>query len=114
MGEFFALGCGLVWATAVIFFRKSGHSVAPFPLNLFRVSVSILLFLVTLVFMRQPLFGVAPLKDYLILMASGVMAIAISDTLFHMALNRVGAGINAIVNALYSPFILLFALLLLG
>jgi len=63
---------------------------------------------------RQPLFGVAPLEDYLILMASGVMAIAISDTLLHMALNRVGAGINAIVSALYSPFIILFAVLLLG
>lgn len=114
MGEFFALACALVWAAAVMFFRKSGHTVAPFPLNLFRVCVSLVLFVGTLVFMRQPIFGVAPLKDYLILMASGVMAIAISDTLFHLALNRVGAGINAIINALYSPFIILFAVLLLG
>lgn len=114
MGEFFALACALVWAAAVMFFRKSGHSVAPFPLNLFRVVISIVLFVGTLAFMRQPLFGVAPLEDYLVLMASGVMAIAISDTLFHLALNRVGAGINAIVNALYSPFIILFALVLLG
>lgn len=114
MGEFFALACALVWAAAVIFFRKSGQQVAPFPLNLFRVAVSTVLFAGTLLFLGQPLFGVAPLEDYLILMASGVMAIAISDTLFHLALNRVGAGINAIVNALYSPFIVLFALAMLG
>jgi len=114
LGEIFALGCALVWAAAVIFFRKSGQRVAPFPLNLFRVSVSLVLFAGTLAVRRQPVWGVAPAADYAILMASGVMAIAISDTLFHVALNRVGAGINAVVNALYSPFIVLFAMVLLG
>jgi drug/metabolite transporter (DMT)-like permease len=92
----------------------SGQKVAPFPLNLFRVAVSFLLLGGTLLVLRRPLWGVAPWQDYAVLMASGVMAIAISDTLFHLALNRVGAGINAIVNAMYSPFIVLFALILLG
>lgn len=114
MGEFFALACALVWAVAVLFFRKSGQKVAPFPLNLFRVAISLVLFAATLIVLRRPLWGVAPWQDYAVLMASGVMAIAISDTLFHLALNRVGAGINAIVGALYSPFIVLFAMILLG
>ncbi|MEN8008687.1 MAG: DMT family transporter [Candidatus Krumholzibacteriota bacterium] len=114
MGEFYALACALVWAFAVIFFKKSGETVSPFTLNLFRVTLSSLLFLVTLVFLRQPLFGQAPLGDYLILAASGIIAIAVSDTLFHMCLNRVGAGLNAIVDTLYSPFIILFAFLMLG
>ena len=113
MGETFALACALVWAFAVIFFRKSGETVAPFSLNLFRVTVSCLLFGVSLVVIRQPLWGCAPVEDYLILVASGVIAIAISDTLFHMGLNRVGAGVNAIVSTLYSPFIILYAFLLL-
>lgn len=113
MGETFALACALVWAFAVIFFRKSGETVAPFSLNLFRVTVSCLLFGVSLAVMRQPLWGCAPVEDYLILVASGVIAIAISDTFFHMCLNRVGAGVNAIVSTLYSPFIILYAFLLL-
>lgn len=114
MGEMFALACALVWAFAVIFFRKSGETVSPFSLNLFRVTVSSLLFVVSLAVLRQPLLGQAPLEDYLILVASGVIAIACSDTLFHMCLNRVGAGVNAIVSTLYSPFIILYAFLLLG
>ena len=113
MGEFYALACALVWAFAVIFFKKSGETVSPFSLNLFRVVVSSLLFLVTMVVLGRPIFGQAPLNDYLILMGSGVIAIAISDTLFHMCLNRVGAGLNAIVGTLYSPFIILFAFLML-
>ncbi|MCK9995383.1 MAG: DMT family transporter [Candidatus Krumholzibacteria bacterium] len=114
MGETYALACALVWAFAVIFFRKSGETVSPFSLNLFRVVVSSLLFALTMVILRRPILGQAPLEDYLILIASGVIAIAFSDTLFHMCLNRVGAGLNAIVSTLYSPFIILFAFLMLG
>jgi len=114
LGEFYALACALVWGFAVVLFRKSGTSVSPLALNLFRVVISSLMFVVTLFFMRIPLLGQAPLSDYLTLMASGVIAIAIADTLFHMSLNRVGAGINAIVDSFYSPSVLLFAYLLLG
>jgi drug/metabolite transporter (DMT)-like permease len=114
MGEFFALACALAWAFAVVLFRKSGESTSPLALNLFRVSVSSALFLVALVVTGRPILGAAPWSDYGILAASGIIAIAISDTLFHMCLNRVGAGINAIVDTFYSPFILLFAFLMLG
>lgn len=108
------MSCALVWALAVILFRKSGETVPPLALNLFRVTVSSLLFLVTLLITGQPLLGQGPWQDYALLILSGVIAIALSDTLFHMCLNRVGAGINAIIDLLYSSFILLFAYLLLG
>lgn len=114
MGEFFAVACAFVWAVAVILFRKSGESVPPFQLNLFRVIVSTGLLTLTLVAMGKPVFAGADRTDVLILMASGVIAIAISDTLFHMALNRVGAGLNAIVDSLYSPFTILWAFVMLG
>jgi len=108
------MSCALVWAFAVILFRKSGTTVSPLALNLFRVTISSLMFVITLFVLRIPLLGQAPMKDYLILMGSGVIGIAIADTLFHMSLNRVGAGINAIVDSLYSPSVLVFAYFLLG
>jgi len=114
LGEIFALSTAVTWSIAVILFKKSGEKVPPFALNFFRVAVSSLLFVLMFVIIREPFFGVAPLKDYLILIASGVIAIAISDTLFHMCLNRVGAGLNAIVDGLYSPSIVFFAWLILG
>ena len=114
MGEIYSLACALVWAVAVIFFRKSGETVSPFFLNLFRVAVSSLLFALSMALLRRPILGCAPLEDYLVLVASGVIAVALSDTLFHMCLNRVGAGLNALISTLYSPFIILFAFLMLG
>jgi drug/metabolite transporter (DMT)-like permease len=114
MGEFYALACALVWAFAVICFRRSGESMPPLALNLFRVGLSTALFLVTLAATGRSLFGRAPAGDYALLLGSGVVAIALSDTLFHAALNRVGAGINAVVDTLYSPFTALGAFLFLG
>ncbi len=114
MGELYSLICALMWASAVIFFRKAGMVVSPLALNLFRVGISSVLFLVSLFVYGQPLLRPAPLQDYLILGLSGIIAIAISDTLFHMSLNRVGAGVNAVVDALYSPFMVLMAFLMLG
>ena len=114
MGEFYALVTAVMWASAVIFLKWSGESIPPFALNVFRVILSTGALLVTIVVTKQEILREAPLGDYLILFASGVIAIAISDTLFLMALNRVGAGIMAIIDCLYAPFVVLFAFLLLG
>jgi len=114
LGEIYALACALFWAFAVILFRKSGVTIHPLAMNLFRVGLTSVLFLITLLVLGIPLLGQAPARDYWILMASGVIAIAVADTLFHMSLNRVGAGINAIVDSMYSPSVVLFAYLLLG
>jgi drug/metabolite transporter (DMT)-like permease len=112
MGERFSLLAALIWALAVIFLRKSGESVPPFALNLFRVAITGPLLIITLLVARQPVVSGAPLADYLILFASGIIAIAISDTMYHRSLNMIGAGISAIVGCSYSPFITLTAFFL--
>jgi drug/metabolite transporter (DMT)-like permease len=114
MGELFSLLAALIWAIAVIFLRRSGESVAPFALNLFRVALTGPLLLITLLVARQPLVSGAPLADYLILFASGIIAIAISDTMFHRSLNMIGAGISAITGCSYSPIMALIAFFILG
>jgi drug/metabolite transporter (DMT)-like permease len=114
MGEFFSLLAALIWALAVIFLRKSGETVPPFALNLFRVAVTGPLLVVTLLIAREPLLSGAPLKDYLILLASGIIAIAISDTMYHRSLNMIGAGISAVAGCSYSPFITVMGYLLIG
>ena len=114
MGELFSLLCALLWGFAVIFLKKSGETISPFDLNFFRVAVSTPLLVLTVVVAGGPLVFHAPLVDYLILFASGTIGIAISDTLFHLGLNKMGAGIAAIVDSLYSPFVVLAAFLMLG
>jgi drug/metabolite transporter (DMT)-like permease len=114
MGEFYALLAAIIWSNAVILLKKSGESVSPLALNVFRVAITAPLLVLTLVVLRQPVLHDAPLTDYLILFASGIIAIAVSDTLFHKSLNMIGAGISAIVGCLYSPSVVILAFLLIG
>lgn len=113
-GEICSLGAAIVWAVAVILFRKSGQTTSPFSLNLFRVGASAIclsLILLAAGGFAEP--GVSR-NDILILSLSGIIGIALSDTLFHRCLNMVGAGINAIVDTLYSPLVAVMAFVLLG
>ncbi len=114
MGELYALVSAVVWAFAVILFKRSGETVPPFALNVYRASVSLVLVLATMLAVREPMISGAPLTDYLLLFLSGIIGIAISDTLFHRSLNIVGAGITAIVDCLYSPFVVIIAFLAIG
>jgi drug/metabolite transporter (DMT)-like permease len=54
------------------------------------------------------------MEEYILLLVSGVLGIGISDTLFFMSLNALGAGLSAIVDCLYSPFIIGLSFLWLG
>jgi drug/metabolite transporter (DMT)-like permease len=115
MGELYALATAVVWAVAVICLKRSGERVSPFSLNLFRVTISAVLLLVTMACLGQPLVRVGvPWRDTALLAASGIIGIAISDTLFHACLNRVGAGLTAIVDCLYAPFVALAAFAILA
>ncbi|MBP1607948.1 MAG: hypothetical protein H6Q04_183 [Acidobacteria bacterium] len=114
MGTFYALMTAVLWAAAVIFLKLSGETVTPWALNVFRVTISTGMLVLTVVAAGQKVLQAAPPLDLLTLFASGVIAIAISDTFLLMALNRLGAGIMAIVDCLYAPFIVLCAFIMLG
>jgi drug/metabolite transporter (DMT)-like permease len=114
MGETFAILAAAVWAVAVILFKRSGETTPAFSLNLFRVGVSTTLFLLVAAATGARGSEGLTLGDYAVLCASGLLGVAVSDTFFHMSLNRVGAGISAILDCLYSPSVLVLAYFLLG
>jgi drug/metabolite transporter (DMT)-like permease len=114
IGEIFAIAAPMSWAFAVILFRWAGERVPPFTLNLFKNALGLLLGIITVLAMGDPIYLDAPWQDYAILIASGIIGIAISDLLFFMALNRVGAALWSIINTGYSPSIILLAVLFLG
>ena len=114
MGVLCSLAAAVVWALAIILLKKSVETVSPFALNLYRVVITSILFVATLAVMGTTPWGVASTRDCLILFASGVIGIAVSDTLFHVGLQLMGAGLTAIVDCLYSPFVALLAFLWLG
>lgn len=105
-GEIYSLLTAVVWAFAVILFKKSGESVHPIALNYFKTFLAIILFIPTIFLFKEQIFRNVPINEYLLLLLSGVIGIGISDTLFFKSLNLIGAGMSAIVDCLYSPFII--------
>ncbi len=114
LGEFFALSTAIVWAFAVILFKKSGETVHPLALNLFKNLLALILILPTMWLWGESIFLKIPSRDYLILILSGALGIGIADTLFFKSLNLLGAGMTAIVDCLYSPFIIIASMFFLS
>ena len=113
-GELCALATALVWAFSIILFKKSGESVHPIALNTFKSTLAMMLLLPTLLVWGDSLLYAAPAKDYALLLLSGAIGIAVADSMFFHSLNLLGAGLSAIVDCLYSPFIILLSVSFLG
>jgi len=114
LGEFLSVLAALIWAVSVVLFRMSGRQVAPLALNFFKNIVSFVLLVATMLILRQGLVRNVPLADYALLALSGVLGIAIADTLFFKSLNIVGAGLSQVVSLAYSPFVILFSFAFIG
>jgi drug/metabolite transporter (DMT)-like permease len=101
-GEVCALLAPLCWAVAVILYRRS-VGVSALSMNLFKNLVAIVLLTVTLVALRVPLPTDRSLVDWARLIASGIIGLAVADTLLFEGLRRVGAARIAVVDTVYAP-----------
>ena len=112
LGEICALAAPLGWSFAVILFRVAGLQIPAVALNAFKNLLGCLLFLATVLLIGGSPMGIDA-GDYLLLLVSGVLGMAVSDTLFFKCLNRLGAGLQAIVSTSYAPLIILLSILFL-
>ncbi len=114
LGSVLSLGAAFFWAGGVILFKKSGENFSPVSLNIYKSCVAFILVVLTMLFFNIPFIPDKPINEWLLLAASGFIGITLSDILFFMALNRLGAGVVAIVECLYLPSVIFFSFILLG
>ena len=114
MGEFYSVACAACWALAVILFRRSGESLPAFELNLFKNLLATGLMVPTiLIFHGFGLPGYSP-SQWLVVVISGIIGIAIADTWYLRALNLMGASRTGVIAMLYSPFVIILSMLFLA
>jgi drug/metabolite transporter (DMT)-like permease len=106
IGILCSTAAALFWAMAVIMFKKSGDILSPTALNLYKGIVTLVLLMPTLWVAGIPMFPRCSLSDWLMFGASGIIGITLADNFFLMALKRLGAGLWAVVECLYLPFII--------
>ena len=114
-GEIFSLCSAVFWALAVVMMKKIGKKIHPVSMNLFKNMMGAILISFTLYIMGEPLLNseFVDKEDHLRLIISGIIGIGLADIIFLHSLNIIGAGISALVDTVYSPFVILFAYILL-
>ncbi len=114
LGEFLSLLCALLWAFAVICYRKAGDSINVSAMNLFKISLTLVLMIPTLYFTD----GLSPpdltLAQWGLLLISGFFGIMLADLFYLRALQLIGAGLTGLTGSLYSPFVVFLSLFFLG
>ncbi|MDD5528415.1 MAG: DMT family transporter [bacterium] len=111
LGETLAFITAIVWAFAVILFKKSSETVHPIALNLFKNTLAFILFIPTMLLFKESLFRAVPFNEYLLLIFSGFIGIGIGDTLFFASLSIIGAGLSSIVSCVYCPVIIAMSII---
>ena len=114
-GETLSLSSAVFWALAVVMMKRVGEKIHPIAMNLFKNATGAILISMTLYIIGEPLINPEVTReDYIRLIASAIIGMGLADIIFLHSLNIIGAGISALVDTVYSPFVILFAYLLLG
>ena len=113
-GDWYAITCGLVWSFAVILMRIAGFTIPPLALTFFKSLVAVLGFVVVLFWQGGPWVPDLPAMSWTRLVLSAIFGIAIADTLFAAALNRLGASLQALADCIYAPSIAMVGFLMFG
>jgi len=107
LGEILSIASALFWGIAVILFKLAGDTMSPIALNAFKNAVAVVLLTATAMIAGVDFFPKAlPLADWALLFASGIVGISIADTLFFLSLEKLGAGLTAVVDTSYTPLVL--------
>ncbi len=114
LGSILSLSAAFFWACAIILFKKSGEVFSPVSLNIYKSCVALILVSLTMLILNVPFIPDKPVADWLLLAVSGFLGITLSDLFFFMALNRLDAGLVAIVECLYLPSVVFFSFIILG
>lgn len=114
LGELLALASALTWAVGVILYRQLGSALAPLRLNFLKNSLVLLGLLPVTVFVQGAVPPPLSASEWMLVLGSGVLGIAIADTLYFSALNALGAGRMGVIGNLYSPMVVFLSMALLG
>lgn len=114
LGEILSVLCALLWAFAVICYRKAGDHFNVSAMNLFKITLTMVLMVPTLYFTD----GLSPpelsLADWALLLVSGFFGIMLADMFYLRALQLIGAGLTGLTGSLYSPFVVFLSFFYLG
>jgi drug/metabolite transporter (DMT)-like permease len=114
LGETLSIASALAWAGGVILYKRLGENLPPQHLNLLKNLLVLAMVLPTVLLVEGLQLPSIPLPALLLGLLSGALGIAVADTLYLTALNRIGAARMGIIGNFYSPFVIALSFVFLG
>jgi drug/metabolite transporter (DMT)-like permease len=113
-GELLSLLSAAAWAVGVILYRRLVQHLPPLTLGFLKSLIVLAMMLPLALVLHGPRLPDIGFSDAMIAIASGALGIAVADTLYFVALRKLGAGAMGVIGNTYSPFVLALAALFLG
>lgn len=113
LGVFAAIFCGFGWSLSIILWKKIDADFNPILINLGKNVTGFLLFIVTVLLFDRS-FPLVASTDMWALLISGFIGIGIADALVLRSIHFLPASNVALLETLYSPFIIGLAIIFLG
>lgn len=117
LGETLSILSAAAWAVGVILYRQLVRDLPPMTLGLLKNSLVLLMLLPVLPLVPVLHGGGLPamsLQEVALALGSGLLGIALADTLYFTALARLGAGRMGVIGNSYSPLVILLSVVFLG
>ena len=114
MGELVALLCALSWSIALILLKDSQRLLSPIALNWLKNVLGTFLMIPTVCFWYKLEFPHISSANMGILVLSGTVGIGVADGLVLMALKSLSASHIAILECLFTPFVMALSYFYLG
>lgn len=112
LGEICALLAPLCWSGAMILYKRS-ESVPAVAITFFKNTIALVLLSITMLALGVTIPDRSG-ADWARVIGSGVLGLAVSDTLLFAGMKRIGAARIAIVDTVYAPMVVLLAWVFLG
>lgn len=112
LGELCALLAPMCWSIAVILYRKT--DLPPAAMNLFKNGLAAVLLTLTMLVLGIDVATDRSASDWAMLVVSGLLGLAVADTLLFEGLRRIGAARLALVDTTYAPLMVTLAWAFLG
>ncbi|MCQ4166124.1 DMT family transporter [Tahibacter harae] len=113
LGEALAILSALAWSAGVIIYKRLGETIAPTRLNLTKNLLALILLVPSVLLFGGPAPQLGG-ADLAITLVSGLLGIAVADSLYLTALNQLGAARMGILGNFFSPFVIVLSFLFLG
>ncbi len=106
LGELLSIGSAATWAVGVILYRQLGSSLPPFRLNFLKNLLVLGMLIPAIPLLHGLSLPSMSAGEIILTMISGMVGLAIADTMYFWSLNRIGASRMGIIGNLYSPVVI--------